>query len=185
MFRWHVDNSGPTVGSKYFFSVLKIFILAYFLENLGKLYSLLTCFFVTNIFRPRKKQKLADLAKMAFNSNYGDLVTMLNVYVEWERQDRDRKWCHDFFVNNTVLRQADSIREQLLDIMLSWVPLDEMNNVEANNTLRLCDPFKQMCVSVWAYLLNGLHFTEYFGQSLNGRVWVASEKNELRLKTVE
>lgn len=56
---------------------------------------------------------------MPFNSVYGDLVTMLNVYVEWERQDYDRKWCREYFVNGTMLSQAYSIREQLLDIMKS------------------------------------------------------------------
>eukprot|EP01126_Amoeba_proteus_P049345 TRINITY_DN5769_c0_g1_i10.p1 TRINITY_DN5769_c0_g1~~TRINITY_DN5769_c0_g1_i10.p1 ORF type:complete len:704 (-),score=133.96 TRINITY_DN5769_c0_g1_i10:77-2188(-) len=73
---------------------------------------------VPNIFvRPKEAQQAADEAKSNFSHIHGDHLSLLNVYHEYLRQNRDSNWCYEHFVNSRSLKQAASIREQLLRIM--------------------------------------------------------------------
>lgn len=42
---------------------------------------------------------------------------MMNVYNQWHQTSQDKNWCHENFINHRMLLEANSIREQLLDIM--------------------------------------------------------------------
>lgn len=73
---------------------------------------------VPNVFmRPKEAQQAADEAKANFAHISGDHLTLLNVYHEYLRQNKDTNWCYEHFVNSRALKQATSIRDQLLRIM--------------------------------------------------------------------
>lgn len=72
---------------------------------------------VPNCFvRPRDSQKAADEAKMRFAHVDGDHLTLLNVYHAYKQNGEDQQWCYDNFLNIRALKQADSVRTQLLRI---------------------------------------------------------------------
>lgn len=76
---------------------------------------------VPNVFvRPKEAQQAADEAKSNFAHISGDHLTLLNVYHEYLRQNKDSNWCYEHFVNSRALKQATSIREQLLRIMVRF-----------------------------------------------------------------
>lgn len=72
---------------------------------------------VPNCFmRPRDAQKAADEAKMRFAHVDGDHLMLLNVYHAYKQNGEDSQWCYDNFLNIRALKQADSVRTQLLRI---------------------------------------------------------------------
>ena len=79
--------------------------------------SLVAMLSVPNAFvRPRESQKAADEAKGRFAHVDGDHLTLLNVYHAFKQSGGDPSWCFDNFVNARALKQADSVRGQLLRI---------------------------------------------------------------------
>jgi len=77
--------------------------------------SLVAMLSVPNAFvRPRDAQKAADEAKGRFAHVDGDHLTLLNVYHAWKGGGEDSQWCFDNFVNARAMKQADSVRGQLL-----------------------------------------------------------------------
>lgn len=71
-----------------------------------------------NIFvRPKEKAQEADRAKAAFVHADGDHLTMLNAYYSYISNGRDANWCFRNYLNQKSLRSADSVREQLLNMM--------------------------------------------------------------------
>ncbi|KAF7727863.1 ATP-dependent RNA helicase dhx8 [Apophysomyces ossiformis] len=59
----------------------------------------------------------AEECKLKFAHHTGDHMTYLNVWKEWRRNDKDRSWCREHWINAKVLEMASSVRSQLVDVM--------------------------------------------------------------------
>ncbi|XP_020829304.1 putative pre-mRNA-splicing factor ATP-dependent RNA helicase DHX32 isoform X1 [Phascolarctos cinereus] len=57
--------------------------------------------------------------RMSLSHPEGDHLTLLNVYKAYQEVSKDcvEKWCTDHFLSSSALRTADSIRDELLDIV--------------------------------------------------------------------
>jgi len=79
----------------------------------------------TMFLRPKEAQSQADAAHSSFAHLHGDHLTLLNAYHAYLKNKHDPNFCYDHFLNSRAMKQAESIREQLLRIM-------------TRNNLRLC-----------------------------------------------
>lgn len=71
--------------------------------------------FINNIHdSDRRGDALTAHAK--FENQYGDHLTLLNVFKAYTKSDRVKTWCHDNFLNNRNLGYALDVRNQLKDI---------------------------------------------------------------------
>lgn len=68
--------------------------------------------FVNNIYDVEKRGD-AITARAKFESQFGDHITMLNVYRAYAKVDRVKSWCHDNYLNNRNLAYAVEVRYQL------------------------------------------------------------------------
>ncbi|KAI7865442.1 P-loop containing nucleoside triphosphate hydrolase protein [Spinellus fusiger] len=59
----------------------------------------------------------AEECKLRFAHHSGDHMTFLNVWEEWRRHKKDRKWCKEHWINSKVLETASNVRSQLADVM--------------------------------------------------------------------
>ena len=72
---------------------------------------------VPNVFlRPKECQAEADAAKARFSHEDGDHLTLLNLFNAYKLKNESQDWCYNHFVNYRGLRQANDIRDQLLNI---------------------------------------------------------------------
>lgn len=55
-------------------------------------------------------------AHARFESVHGDHLTLLNVYNEFKKADRQRTFCRENYLNSRNLEYADDVRRQLSDI---------------------------------------------------------------------
>ena len=69
---------------------------------------------IENVFVSSSKDKTAaEKEKRRFSAAEGDHVTLLNVFLAFERSGRSSKWCRDHFVNYRGLCRVIELREQL------------------------------------------------------------------------
>lgn len=72
--------------------------------------------------RPNNDRKRADEAKEAFAHADGDHLTLLNVFHAFKSVEGGEKqlsqWCYDNYLSFRSLKTADSVRSQLLNIMV-------------------------------------------------------------------
>lgn len=68
-------------------------------------------------YRPKAKIVAADHAHESFRSNFGDHLTLLNIYTMWEETNYSKEWCFEHFLQVKALRRARDVREQLVGIM--------------------------------------------------------------------
>lgn len=85
---------------------------------------------VQNVFyRPRDKQRLADMKKSAFFHPYGDHLTLLNVYKKWKKSSYSEKYCQLNYLHYRHLKRAKDVRSQILKIFDDMnLPLKSSNN---------------------------------------------------------
>lgn len=67
--------------------------------------------------RPADQQKAADDAKVRFTHEFGDHLTLLNVYHAFKQSNDSPDWCYDNFINYRSLKAADNARSQVERIM--------------------------------------------------------------------
>lgn len=67
---------------------------------------------------PAYKREEIYACRSKFNSGYGDHITMLNVYREFNNvgQNNKRIWCHDHYINMKNMLYAREVRDQLAEI---------------------------------------------------------------------
>ena len=46
-----------------------------------------------------------------------DHCTLLNVFLQWERNGRSNEWCDRHFIHGRALRRASEVHKQLKDIL--------------------------------------------------------------------
>lgn len=68
--------------------------------------------------RPKDKAKQADGVRKAFSVHGGDLLTLLNVYNQWQSNDFSGYWCYDNFLQLKSLKKARDVKTQI-DSLLS------------------------------------------------------------------
>uniref|UniRef100_A0A2P2I9V6 RNA helicase n=1 Tax=Hirondellea gigas TaxID=1518452 RepID=A0A2P2I9V6_9CRUS len=66
-----------------------------------------------------------------FQVEEGDLLTLLNVYVAWEREQRCKRWCGRHFVNHKSLNRASEIKSRILSLLDKW---DVTNDQDIHQT---------------------------------------------------
>ena len=59
----------------------------------------------------------AEDAKATFHDEYGDHLTLLNVYSSWRNQGKSESWAKEHFVHHKELERASDIRNQLVALM--------------------------------------------------------------------
>ncbi|KAF7287145.1 hypothetical protein GWI33_002518 [Rhynchophorus ferrugineus] len=66
---------------------------------------------------PSKREEALD-ARQKFNSGYGDHLTLLNVYREFENigQNNRKTWCHEHFIHMRNILYVREVRSQLQEI---------------------------------------------------------------------
>jgi len=67
--------------------------------------------------KQKRKQKEAEDAKATFHDEYGDHLTLLNVYSSWRNQGKSESWAKEHFVHHKELERASDIRNQLVALM--------------------------------------------------------------------
>lgn len=64
-----------------------------------------------------KQQKLqADRAREAFTQQSGDMLTLLEIFNQWEASDFSSQWARDNFLQIRSLNRARDVRDQLLNL---------------------------------------------------------------------
>lgn len=76
---------------------------------------------VDNVFiKPRSGAESikAQIEKRKFEVSDGDLITLLNVFVGFEKQrENARSWCSQHYINYKALRRANEIKNQMLNLL--------------------------------------------------------------------
>jgi len=82
---------------------------------------------IENVFVSSSKDKTAaEKEKRRFSAAEGDHVTLLNVFLAFERSGRSSKWCRDHFVNYRGLCRVIELREQLLRMLKKFKVLQHV-----------------------------------------------------------
>lgn len=73
------------------------------------------------LLSPPSKREQAQSVRQKFCSAYGDHITLLNIYREFNNigQTNKRTWCHEHFINMRNILHAREIRSQLEEICRS------------------------------------------------------------------
>ncbi|KAI4906392.1 hypothetical protein J4E90_010611 [Alternaria incomplexa] len=64
-------------------------------------------------FSPKDKKAAADLARQRFASEHGDMISLLNLWNEFEETGFSKSWCQDNFVQYRTLNRVVDVRDQL------------------------------------------------------------------------
>ncbi|KAH6851425.1 P-loop containing nucleoside triphosphate hydrolase protein [Alternaria rosae] len=67
----------------------------------------------TIFFSPKDKKAAADLARQRFASEHGDMISLLNLWNEFEETGFSKSWCQDNFVQYRSLSRVIDVRDQL------------------------------------------------------------------------
>ena len=81
--------------------------------------------------RPRGKEAEADSKKYQFTHHTGDHITLIMVYNAFKRNEFNKDWCKDNYLNFRTLKAIDNVRGQLADILSKMnitVPENDYNN---------------------------------------------------------
>jgi len=78
----------------------------------------------------------AKIQHRNFEVAEGDLLTLLNVYNGFEKNQHSKQWCHRFFFNYNELNKAHKIRDNLIDLMrTSKIPLKSCKGPDKNKQI--------------------------------------------------
>lgn len=70
-------------------------------------------------YRPQDRAEESDAAREKFFVPESDHLTLLNTYLQWQRNSYGASWCERHFVHIKSMRKAREVRSQLVDIMKS------------------------------------------------------------------
>eukprot|EP01069_Polyplicarium_translucidae_P000234 Polyplicarium_translucidae@DN1132_c0_g1_i1.p1 len=71
----------------------------------------------TIFYRPKDKAIHADNARRNFNRPYGDHLSLLNVYRQWEDTEFSVNWCFENYIQARSMKRARDVREQLVELL--------------------------------------------------------------------
>ena len=81
--------------------------------------------------RPRGKENEADSKKYQFTHHTGDHITLIMVYNAFKKNEVNKDWCRDNYINYRTMKAIDNVRNQLGDILKKMnitVPENDFNN---------------------------------------------------------
>ncbi len=61
-----------------------------------------------------QEEERCEIAYAGLRHEYGDLLTLLNVFATWERAGRSFEWCERNFINHRSMKMAKKIRYTML-----------------------------------------------------------------------
>lgn len=67
-------------------------------------------------YKPKDKATHADHAMRNFFQPFGDHLTLLNVYKQWEEADYSQAWCYENFIQHKSMVRAHDVRDQLVGL---------------------------------------------------------------------
>jgi ATP-dependent RNA helicase DDX35 len=71
---------------------------------------------VENVFTTLHGER-ARVARRKFEVEEGDLLTLLNIYIAFERANRSKAWCGAHFLRYKALQRAAELRDQLFKVL--------------------------------------------------------------------
>lgn len=77
----------------------------------------------------------ADNKRRNFFRDFGDHLTLLNVWNEWVETDFSTQWCFENYIQNRSLNRARDIRDQLVGLM-ERVEIEVTTNVSDDIAIR-------------------------------------------------
>ncbi|EEB06113.1 ATP-dependent RNA helicase Prp16 [Schizosaccharomyces japonicus yFS275] len=99
-------------------SLAKLLIIAAEYGCSNEVLTIVSMLSVPSVFyRPKERLEESDAAREKFHVPESDHLTLLNIYLQWERNHCSVAWCTKHFLHSRSLSRARSIRDQLLDIM--------------------------------------------------------------------
>mmetsp|Transcript_21627 Transcript_21627/g.30302 ORF Transcript_21627/g.30302 Transcript_21627/m.30302 type:complete len:738 (-) Transcript_21627:524-2737(-) len=82
--------------------------------------TIVACLSVPPLFlRPKESAKLADEMRAQFAHSESDHLTLLNAYTAYTAEpiNNRKKWCWENFINDRSMQSAESVRNQLVNIL--------------------------------------------------------------------
>ena len=70
------------------------------------------------------RKAAAAEAHRLFYSREGDITTLMNVFIAWNKAKKDRNWCVSHFVNHKSLQNAANVRHQLEQLLIRMGGID-------------------------------------------------------------
>jgi len=91
-------------------------------------------------FQSDRDKKVSEKQRVykSFRSEYGDPLSLLNVWNSWEQSDFADKWCENHFVNRRSLQNARHIHKQLYEIFERAVGTPESCGEDNLDAVRQC-----------------------------------------------
>ncbi|KAF6030406.1 DHX35 [Bugula neritina] len=93
---------------------------------------------IQNVFLnvPNEKHKV-EKAKRLFSAVEGDHLTLLNIFIAFDENNRSQKFCRQYYLNYKGLLRALSIRQQLRNVLTKFkLPIESCNG--NGRTVRQC-----------------------------------------------
>jgi len=93
---------------------------------------------IENVFVSSSKDKMAaEKERRRFSAAEGDHITLLNVFLAFERSGRSSKWCRSHFINYRGLCRVVELREQLLRMLKKFKVLISVSSANYDTKLTI------------------------------------------------
>ena len=70
----------------------------------------------TIFYRPKEREEESDAAREKFFAPESDHLTLLNVYIQWRKNNYRTDWCTKHFIHGKAMKKVKEVRTQILDI---------------------------------------------------------------------
>ncbi|KAL1510502.1 hypothetical protein AB1Y20_006806 [Prymnesium parvum] len=70
----------------------------------------------TIFYRPREREEESDACREKFFAPESDHLTLLNVYLQWKKNNYRSDWCTRHFIHAKSMKKVKEVRVQILDI---------------------------------------------------------------------
>mmetsp|Transcript_52781 Transcript_52781/g.140508 ORF Transcript_52781/g.140508 Transcript_52781/m.140508 type:complete len:401 (-) Transcript_52781:274-1476(-) len=70
----------------------------------------------TIFYRPREREEESDACREKFFAPESDHLTLLNVYLQWKKNNYRSDWCTRHFIHAKAMKKVKEVRVQILDI---------------------------------------------------------------------
>lgn len=74
--------------------------------------------------RPKGQEEEADAMREKFAVHESDHLTLLNVYLQWDKNGRSNQWATQHFLNHKSLVKSREVRNQLEDLLVNTLKLE-------------------------------------------------------------
>eukprot|EP00388_Colpodella_angusta_P007972 GDKJ01022101.1.p1 GENE.GDKJ01022101.1~~GDKJ01022101.1.p1 ORF type:complete len:996 (-),score=209.51 GDKJ01022101.1:58-2760(-) len=78
--------------------------------------------------RPKGQEEQADAMREKFSVQESDHLTLLNVYLQWERNGRSNQWATSHFLNQKSLVKSREVRNQLQELFINHLKMEPISS---------------------------------------------------------